>query len=111
MRDATIAGLESIKERGGGSWVALPVPVYPRLLVKGRGRVLGAEQPPLDEGPTVINGDYRGQLGPKLRDGAINVSVATALFTRYLRVIYAELYFFIFFVFAGGPGCRILRES
>ena len=53
---------------------------------------------------SVINGDYRGQLGPKLRDGAINVSVATALFTRYLRVIYAELYFFIFFVFAGGPG-------
>ena len=67
MRDATIAGLESIKERGGGSWVALPVPVYPRLLVKGRGRVLGAEQPPLDEGPTVINGDYRGQSTIKVR--------------------------------------------
>ena len=53
---------------------------------------------------SVINGDYRGQLGPKLRDGAINVSVATALFTRYLRVIYAELFFyFIFFI---SPGVR-----
>ena len=47
--------------------MALPVPVYPRLLVKGRGRVLGAEQPPLDEGPTVINGDYRGQSTIKVR--------------------------------------------
>ena len=43
------------------------MPVYPRLLVKGRGRVLGAEQPPLDEGPTVINGDYRGQSTIKVR--------------------------------------------
>ena len=53
---------------------------------------------------SVINGDYRGQLGPKLRDGAINVSVATALFTRYLRVIYAELFFYVIFLFS--PGVR-----
>jgi hypothetical protein len=46
----------------------------------------------------------RQKLGTKLRDGVINVSVATALFTRYLRVIYAERFFYvIFFVFAGGP--------
>ena len=56
---------------------------------------------------SVINGDYRGQLGPKLRDGVFLRGRPTAFFARvyaFLRVFYAELFILFYFIFS--PGVR-----